>query len=187
MTKLMVLCHPIHFFIDANVHGDAYIRFSCWNLRFWKPQFSVQIQSELTRNRLVDSSGGPIGTTAGVGLPALGWLALARRLPTSNVVARRASPLQMCRPSSTKFWRLSTVVTSKFFLILWWREGLVRVVPRPNKVGSWLGLLRLSTTVTSKFSPLYHFLRHIINISPPTFSSPAAVSPIFSPYIPLQL
>jgi hypothetical protein len=37
------------------------------------------------------------------------------------------------------------------------------------------------------FSPYITFLRHIINISSPTFLSPAAVSPIFSPYTPLQL
>lgn len=39
--------------------GGAYIRFSCWNLRFWKPQFLVEVQSELTRNRLADSSEAP--------------------------------------------------------------------------------------------------------------------------------
>jgi hypothetical protein len=37
------------------------------------------------------------------------------------------------------------------------------------------------------FSPYITFLRHIINISSPTFSSLAAVPSIFSPYTPLQL
>jgi hypothetical protein len=48
-------------------------------------------------------------------------------------------------------------------------------------------IIRLSTSVPSKFFPIYHFLRHIINISPPKFSSPAAVLSILSPYTPLQL
>jgi hypothetical protein len=47
--------------------------------------------------------------------------------------------------------------------------------------------VRLSANVHSKFFPLYHFFCHIINISPPKFSSPAAVPPILSPYTPLQL
>jgi hypothetical protein len=42
-------------------------------------------------------------------------------------------------------------------------------------------ILKLSVAVLFKFLPLYHFLRHIINISSPTFSSLAAVSFIFSP------
>jgi hypothetical protein len=45
----------------------------------------------------------------------------------------------------------------------------------------WQEQLRLSAAVTSKFFPLYHFLRHIINISPHTFSSSAAVRFILSP------
>jgi hypothetical protein len=39
--------------------------------------------------------------------------------------------------------------------------------------------LRLSATVAHKFLPIT-FLHHIINISPPTFSSPAAVLSKFS-------
>jgi hypothetical protein len=37
------------------------------------------------------------------------------------------------------------------------------------------------------FSPYITFLRHIINISSPIFSSLAAVPPKYSPYNPLQL
>jgi hypothetical protein len=44
-------------------------------------------------------------------------------------------------------------------------------------------VLRLSTTVTSKFFPLYHFSPYF----PPIFSSPAAVPPKYSPYTPLPL
>jgi hypothetical protein len=47
--------------------------------------------------------------------------------------------------------------------------------------------IRLSAAVPSKFSLYITFLRHIINISPPIFSSPAAVPPILSPYTTLQL
>jgi hypothetical protein len=47
--------------------------------------------------------------------------------------------------------------------------------------------VRLSAAVAPKFSPYITFLRHIINISPPKFSSLAAVPPILSPYTPLQL
>jgi hypothetical protein len=36
------------------------------------------------------------------------------------------------------------------------------------------------------FSPYITFLGHIINSVSPTFSSPAVVSPKYSPYIPLQ-
>jgi hypothetical protein len=43
--------------------------------------------------------------------------------------------------------------------------------------------LRLSAAVPPKFPSLYHFLCHIVNISSPTFSSPAVV-PLFSPPIP---
>jgi hypothetical protein len=39
--------------------------------------------------------------------------------------------------------------------------------------------LRLSATVPSKFFPYITFLRHIINISSPIFSSPTAVPSIF--------
>lgn len=45
---------------------------------------------------------------------------------------------------------------------------------------------QLSAATVSKFFLLYHFLRHIINILLSTFSSPAAVLPIFSPYTLLQ-
>jgi hypothetical protein len=53
--------------------------------------------------------------------------------------------------------------------------------------GSTTQCLRLSAAVPSKFFPYIIFLRHIINISFPMFSSPAAVLPILSPYTPLQL
>jgi hypothetical protein len=45
---------------------------------------------------------------------------------------------------------------------------------------------RLSAAVFSKFSLLYHFLCHIINISSPNFLSPAAVPLVCFLYIQLQ-
>jgi len=67
LTKLMVCATPTlhiwYFKLMGSLMlmstGGAYIRFSCWNLRFWKPQFLVEVQSELTRNRLADSSEAP--------------------------------------------------------------------------------------------------------------------------------
>jgi hypothetical protein len=45
--------------------------------------------------------------------------------------------------------------------------------------------LRYPQTLSLNFFPYITFLSHIINISPPMFSSPAAVPPKYSPYTPL--
>lgn len=51
----------------------------------------------------------------------------------------------------------------------------------------WVRALGYPQRFSLNFFPYITFLRHIINSSPPIFSSPAAVSPILSPYTPLQL
>jgi hypothetical protein len=54
-------------------------------------------------------------------------------------------------------------------------------------MGSYVCCVRLSASVPFKIPPYITFLCHIINISPPKFSSPEAVPPILSPYTPIQL
>jgi hypothetical protein len=66
-----------------------------------------------------------------------------------------------------------------------WCACLVGV--RPSTLVYQLGrAVRLSAAVPSKILPLYHFLRHIINILSPASLSPAAVPPKLFPYTPLQ-
>jgi hypothetical protein len=50
----------------------------------------------------------------------------------------------------------------------------------------WMPPLGYPQRFPLNFSPYITFLSHIINSVSPTFSSPAVVSPKYSPYIPLQ-